>query len=257
MTTVCEFGGVAASRGANGLASSGLDRVVTATAFCLAPEIGVGLMLRRALLLCAGMGLLLFIMGCATLSAEQCKQAAATGWEPIGDRDGRAGYASDELIERHASSCSQVNIVPDRPSYQQGWAKGNATYCTPDFAYTLGFTGDTFRSGVCSGDVSFALDRYRQGRHIYYCSPGHAYKLGRAGESFNSGSCTGNVQAALDRYHEGLREKIRSLDDEIRSLRRTSWGPPKSKEARRAESELAMLEAERNRLQNKLWCTLC
>jgi hypothetical protein len=189
------------------------------------------------------LGLAVLISGCETISGQECKSAAATGWGSIGERDGARGRTVDELISGHTARCGLLDIVPDQVAYRQGWVKGNVAYCAPDHAYSLGRAGKQFSSGVCSGDVATSIARYNEGWRIFYCSPDHAYSLGRAGESFAYGTCSGDITESIASYKSGLRSTIRKLEDDLFRLRRQSWGQPGSKEEKKQISEIRDLES--------------
>lgn len=97
--------------------------------------------------------LCIFAAGCATLSDEQCRQAAAVpqGWAAVGERDGAHGRPADDRLARHGKACEAVHVAPDRGGYMQGWQRGLTRYCTVESAYNEGLGGNPFNLGLCQG----------------------------------------------------------------------------------------------------------
>ena len=91
--------------------------------------------------------LLMFALlsGCASLSREEC---LAGDWSAIGERDGAEGRAVEAQFARHVTACAKVEITPERGTWEQGYARGLATYCTPQTGLREGEAGRPYRD-VC------------------------------------------------------------------------------------------------------------
>ena len=101
----------------------------------VAPEMkgrGMRVMKRMPWLL----GLPAVLAGCATLSDEECRQAAASpqGWTAVGERDGARGRTPDDRLARHRKACESTHVEPDQTRYMAGWNTGIRRYCTAQTA---------------------------------------------------------------------------------------------------------------------------
>lgn len=73
-------------------------------------------------------GSALFLTGCASLSKDACLEG---DWQGIGMRDEVAGRVAESRFVSHLIACNRVEVVPDRQVWQQGYARGLESYCTP------------------------------------------------------------------------------------------------------------------------------
>lgn len=113
-------------------------------------------MMRMLALVVLGLALL---AGCASISREECQ---AGDWAAIGERDGAAGRVADTQFGRHVTACAKVDITPERAPWQQGYARGLRSYCTPQSGLREGEAGRPYR-GVCpSADET----RFLQGHEL-------------------------------------------------------------------------------------------
>ncbi|PZX46617.1 uncharacterized protein DUF2799 [Roseinatronobacter thiooxidans] len=85
------------------------------------------------------------LSGCASLSRDDCLQG---DWASIGERDGTEGRAMEAQFARHVTACAKVEITPERGTWEQGYARGLATYCTPQTGLREGEAGRPYRD-VC------------------------------------------------------------------------------------------------------------
>lgn len=90
------------------------------------------------------------LMACVALGASGCvssdSELAVQGdWEAIGYKDGIKGVTS-----RTVTSLNELGAAPIVSEYEQGYSKGIAEYCNPDFAYQIGLSGQYYE-GVCEG----------------------------------------------------------------------------------------------------------
>lgn len=90
------------------------------------------------------------LMVCVALSVSGCATsdndlAAQGDWQAIGYKDGIKGVTS-----RTVSNLNDLGSAPIVSDYEQGYSKGIAEYCNPDFAYQIGLSGQYYE-GVCEG----------------------------------------------------------------------------------------------------------
>lgn len=160
--------------------------------------------------LIAALSVLTLLSACASLSREEC---AAGDWAGIGARDGAAGRDEAVQFERHVSACARVDIVPDRAAWSRGYSVGLQQYCTPRRGVSEGEAGRLYR-GVCPAASEPGFLR--------------GYELG------------------LTAHRQRLR--IREIESEISSLRRTSIVPVRDadgvvwREIRANQSEILFLQ---------------
>jgi Protein of unknown function (DUF2799) len=101
----------------------------------------------------------LVLLGCATLSEDQCR---AGDWREIGFSDGTNGRTAD-YVAKHAKACADYGIDPDVTAWEAGRQKGLPLYCTPRRAYEEGSKGREL-SPVCPAAVAGDLrDDNRRG----------------------------------------------------------------------------------------------
>ncbi|MEM6639532.1 MAG: DUF2799 domain-containing protein [Pseudomonadota bacterium] len=99
---------------------------------------------------------LLFVSGCASMSAEECE---FSDWYTIGFEDGAKGLTSDAIGERRRA-CARHGFEVDFAAYQDGRANGLVEYCQPQRGYNVGNAGYRY-NGVCPKDLEAEfLDAY-------------------------------------------------------------------------------------------------
>lgn len=96
---------------------------------------------------------LILLGGCASLTEEECR---AGDWASIGQSDGAEGRAADAQFARHVKACEKVAVTPDKASWQDGYARGLQTYCTPLTGLREGLAGRRYRD-VCQAAVEAAF----------------------------------------------------------------------------------------------------
>lgn len=105
----------------------------------------------------------LFLGGCATMNASECRNA---DWELIGFEDGAEGRIASYL-GNHRKACAQYDITPDLSAYMKGHANGVRQYCTEANGFLEGMNGKHYQ-GVCPPDMVEAfLDGYTIGRKLH------------------------------------------------------------------------------------------
>ncbi|CAN5375852.1 hypothetical protein BH11PSE11_BH11PSE11_32300 [soil metagenome] len=101
--------------------------------------------------------------GCATMSADECRNA---NWYEVGLKDGAHGKAVERLAQ-HREACADVKIKPDERPYLQGRQVGLRSYCTHDNAVREGLAGNYYE-GVCEGPASAVfLRNYQAARAVH------------------------------------------------------------------------------------------
>jgi Protein of unknown function (DUF2799) len=104
------------------------------------------------------------VMGCATLSKEECLQG---DWRGIGYRDGTHGYDLTR-IEQHQKACADYHVAPDLNAYQAGRDEGLLVYCTPSNGFNLGERVEDY-GGICPPYLESAfLEQYERGLRAAY-----------------------------------------------------------------------------------------
>ena len=104
------------------------------------------------------------VMGCATLSEDQCLQG---DWKGIGYRDGTHGYELTRF-EQHQQACAEYHVSPDINAYQAGRDEGLVVYCTPSKGFNLGERIEDY-NGICPPYLEAAfLEQYKQGLQTAY-----------------------------------------------------------------------------------------
>ena len=111
----------------------------------------------------------LFISGCETMSADECKTA---NWNDVGMRDGLNGKPLTMLDDR-ARDCAKAGARVDSAAYSAGRERGLQRFCRLENAVPLGLNGTAY-AGVCPG----ALDHEFRRRHqVAYAVHQLRYKL--------------------------------------------------------------------------------
>lgn len=104
----------------------------------------------------------LFLSACATLSKQECQTA---DWQMIGYQDGKNGRDLDYILN-HNKACGRINIVPNKPQWQQGREQGLKQYCTADNAFVLGKMGSRLNN-VCPNNTAQLQHYNEKGLTIY------------------------------------------------------------------------------------------
>lgn len=102
---------------------------------------------------------LALLSGCASISREECQ---AGDWAAIGERDGAAGRVADTQFGRHVTACAKLDITPERAAWEQGYATGLRSYCTPQTGLREGEAGRPYRDVCPSAEEA----RFLQGHEL-------------------------------------------------------------------------------------------
>lgn len=123
--------------------------------------------------------ILLALVGCATVSKEDC---LLTDWYDIGRVDGMQGKPRTGFMNR-AKACLEHGVNADRQAYYRGHDDGLAYFCTEQKGFELGRIGSTYPS-VCPlpHEKEFRAG-YRDGIQLF-CSPENGFEMGRRGQAY-------------------------------------------------------------------------
>lgn len=106
----------------------------------------------------------LALVGCASLSPEQCMRA---DWRQIGFSDGTTG-TSAARINDHAKACAEVGVRPDLDAYLRGREQGMVSYCQPENGFSVGRSGNQPNASDCPESMKPAfMDQYRRGYQVH------------------------------------------------------------------------------------------
>lgn len=106
---------------------------------------------------------LLTLMGCASMSKEEC---AVANWHTVGFEDGSAGRALN-YIGRHRKACAKAGVAPEMGEYEQGHAKGLDYYCVFDTGFRLGSSGSGYNAVCLATERQRFAQGYDTGRAQY------------------------------------------------------------------------------------------
>ena len=162
------------------------------------------------------------IIGCATLSKDECLQA---DWYEIGYRDGSRGTPRS-LFQKHFDACLEHSIQADRESYFKGREDGLSSFCTYDSGFSQGSAGKSYHH-VCAPELeSEFMAGYRKGIEVFEYNSQVASLENRLRNIENQIQQKESqlVSTGLDyKAREKIRAEIRHLDleyrDAVRELR--------------------------------------
>ena len=110
------------------------------------------------------LAMLSMLAGCASVSRDEC---LAGDWAAIGELDGASGRVGEVQFARHVTACAKVEITPERGTWEQGYARGLATYCTPQTGLREGEAGSPYRNVCPAGTEGQFLQGYDLGQSAY------------------------------------------------------------------------------------------
>ena len=82
----------------------------------------------------------LALIGCATMSPEECRQA---NWEEVGYNDAVEGYPASRSAD-HREACADTGVAVDFDLYRHGYALGLPYYCTRQTGFETADHGGDF-----------------------------------------------------------------------------------------------------------------
>ncbi len=105
-----------------------------------------------------------FLSGCATMSAEECLTA---DWQAIGYEDGARGASVSAVTSRRQACAKTAGVTVDMAAYMAGRDMGLVEFCQPPNGYALGARGGAYL-GVCSGpEEREFVAAFESGRQLY------------------------------------------------------------------------------------------
>ena len=111
----------------------------------------------------AGLCLLGWLQGCATMNADQCKVA---DWRLVGYQDGVLGRSAAAVGE-YREDCAKHAVVPNLDAYQAGRNEGLVEYCKAENGFRLGQSGKGWNAVCPDAAVAAFQAAYEDGRAIY------------------------------------------------------------------------------------------
>ena len=167
----------------------------------------------------AMLALMVFGVGCATLSKNECLQA---DWFEIGRRDGRLGKPRS-IFQNHYEACLEHSIRADRQAYFEGRKQGLNFYCTEQNGFDQGRRGRSLRY-VCPPELEpNFLAGYAKGKEVYKYESKIA-SLKRRLRTIENQIQSKEKQLYSDKLSDEMRVQIRSdlryLDIEYRDVTR-------------------------------------
>lgn len=113
----------------------------------------------RLLATCCGA----LLIGCATMSPEECRLA---DWRDVGQRDGLSGQTMGHLQSR-VDDCAKVGVAVNTQAYRAGRDLGLRSYCRLENAVPLGLNGGYY-AGVCPPAIDGLFQqRFLAARTVY------------------------------------------------------------------------------------------
>ena len=119
--------------------------------------------MRQLILIIVSLVLTAFMIGCATLSKDECLQA---DWHEIGYRDGSRGTPRS-LFQKHYDACLEHSVQADRETYFKGRQDGLLSFCTYDSGFSQGSAGRPYHHVCAPERESEFIAGYRKGLEFY------------------------------------------------------------------------------------------
>ena len=160
-------------------------------------------------------GVALVLAGCASLSEDACLEG---DWHGIGMRDGAAGHVAESRFNAHLRACSEVEVAPDRRIWQQGYARGLESYCTPRSGLREGQAGRSYRNVCPAATEAGFLSGHELGR-AEHDRRTRVRDLAREIDHKTRRSATLRAALAASEADSELREELRENEVEITRLR--------------------------------------
>lgn len=119
--------------------------------------------MKKALNLLSGVILAAALMGCASLSKNECLQA---NWYELGWRDGNQGTPRS-LFQKHADACAKHSVRAEKTEYFRGRDDGLINFCNYDKGFSQGKSGNSYHY-VCPPNLEASfLAGFNKGRKVY------------------------------------------------------------------------------------------
>jgi len=183
------------------------------------------------------------IVGCATLSKDQC---LLSQWEDIGYQDGLNGH-DYVRIEQHQRACSKHGVAVNSDEYHHGYDEGISQYCHSFDHYQSGKEGNVMNAR-CT-DLVY-VKTYNSGVSEF-CYDTNPYFLGAKGKEYNN--VCGSTFSRLYEEGKGLYEytlavasletKIERLHDQMAESHDPEYKANKRSQIRDAKDNLKIAKA--------------
>ena len=150
------------------------------------------------------------VAGCATMNADQCRNA---DWRAVGLRDGQNGEPLS-LLDRRSKDCAENKVAVNAPAYLEGRNLGLPQFCRLDQAGRFGVEGKPYH-GVCAPGIDAEFRR----RHAL------GWEVFQARTAMNDlDSRYRSLEYKLskaknDDERRQARQDLRSLDNDVRRAR--------------------------------------
>jgi hypothetical protein len=180
----------------------------------------------KALALAAAIAGLTGLMGCETMSAEEC---ATADWEALGLND--AAQNGSSRYEARATSCGEHGALADAGAYQRGFDAGMYQFCRPENGFALARRGGTF-SGACPYELQEEF--------------GYAYTDGQRVRDAEQ------ALAQVENELSSLRSERSEIDDNIGSHERQLAEATTDEVRARHRNEIERLQRERRRVNDDI-----
>ena len=101
--------------------------------------------------------------GCATMTAEECRQA---NWEEVGFNDAGAGHEITRSAD-HREACAEAGVTVDFNAYREGYALGLPYYCTATQGFETADHGGGYAAQCELEKFPEYADGFDQGVAVY------------------------------------------------------------------------------------------
>lgn len=103
------------------------------------------------------------LASCATLDENQCQ---VVDWRQLGEADGNRGLPPTHIGE-HQKACARFGLPVDAASWQSGWDRGIASYCTPANGLAQGRSGNIYRNACPADQAAAFVQAHRIGKAVH------------------------------------------------------------------------------------------
>ena len=216
--------------------------------------------MRKNICMIVLVAILLMLVGCATVSKEDC---LLTDWYEIGRVDGMHGEPRTGFLNR-AKACLEHGVNANRQAYYRGHDDGLTYFCTEQKGFELGRNGSTFPS-VCPLPLEKVFRAgYRDGIQLF-CSAENGFEMGRQGQAyrhvcpaefepdFRAGYLKGKERYQYEAKIASLKRRLENIERKIAKKEHQLYSDNLS-DAQRSElrSELRELDLEYRELSREL-----
>lgn len=169
----------------------------------------------------------LFLLGCATMSKEQCQ---TMDWHEAGKIDGEKGQYRD-YYKQHQSSCEESGGKVATDLYFAGWEEGHKKYCTAENGYKAGVDG-RYSADICSAEeYPEYREQFKVGRGVNQLLEERNKIEEQIDKSHEDQSALMNISRAVAIWNgksptESLDNRRSELNDKIMAIESNAPGGP-------------------------------